>query len=115
MTDIPGTTRDALREHLSLDGLPVNVIDTAGVRTSADAVEREGIERARRARGRADRVLWMVDVREPLAAAIELARAEIGSGAPFTLLRNKIDLTDGRAGIAQGPAHIQPYAPELSR
>lgn len=101
VTDIPGTTRDALREHLSLDGLPVNVIDTAGVRASADPVEREGIERARRARGRADRVLWMVDVREPLADAIEQARAEIGIGTPFTLLRNKIDLGDGRATIGQ--------------
>jgi tRNA modification GTPase len=98
VTDIPGTTRDPLREHLSLDGLPISVIDTAGVRESADLIEREGVERARRESRRADRVLWVVDAREPLEAALAHAHAELGSDR-FTLLRNKIDLLDGRAAL----------------
>jgi tRNA modification GTPase len=96
VTDIPGTTRDPLREHLTLDGLPVTVVDTAGLRESADPVEQEGLRRARLEAGRADRVLWVVDVREPLGVALAAARTTLGD-APFTLLRNKIDLTDASA------------------
>ena len=91
VTDIPGTTRDPLREHLTLDGLAVTIVDTAGLRESGDRIEQEGLRRARLEVGRADRVLWVVDVREPLDAALAAARANLGD-APFTLLRNKIDL-----------------------
>ncbi|HUL81863.1 MAG TPA: tRNA uridine-5-carboxymethylaminomethyl(34) synthesis GTPase MnmE, partial [Gammaproteobacteria bacterium] len=79
VTDIPGTTRDPLREHLTLDGLPITVVDTAGLRESADPVEREGLRRARIEVGRADRVLYVVDVREPLDAALAAARANVGA------------------------------------
>jgi len=96
VTDIPGTTRDPLREHLTLDGLPVTVVDTAGLRDSADPVELEGLRRARLEASRADRVLWVVDVREPLDVALAAARTALGD-APFTLLRNKIDLADDAA------------------
>ena len=78
VTDIPGTTRDPLREHLSLDGLAVSIVDTAGLRESADPVEREGLRRARVEVGRADRVLWVADVREPLDASLAAARAAVG-------------------------------------
>jgi len=103
VTDIPGTTRDPLREHLTLDGLPVTVVDTAGLRDSADPVELEGLRRARLEAGRADRVLWVVDVREPLDVALAAASTALGD-APFTLLRNKIDLADdaARAGAESG-------------
>jgi tRNA modification GTPase len=101
VTDIPGTTRDPLREHLVLDGLPISVIDTAGLRESGDPIEREGLRRAAAERSRADRVLWVVDVREPLDAAIAVARSALGAGTPFTLLRNKIDLTSGRAAVRE--------------
>jgi tRNA modification GTPase len=102
VTDIPGTTRDPLREHLTLDGLAVTIVDTAGLRESADPVEQEGLRRARLEAGRADRVLWVVDVREPLDAALAAARANLGDAA-FTLLRNKVDLMDdaARAGADQ--------------
>ena len=96
VTDIPGTTRDPLREHLTLDGLAVTIVDTAGLRESADPVEQEGLRRARVEVGRADRVLWVVDVREPLDASLAAARANLGD-APFTLLRNKLDLMDDAA------------------
>jgi tRNA modification GTPase len=105
VTDIPGTTRDPLREHLTLDGLPITIVDTAGLRESTDPVEQEGLRRARLEAGRADRVLWVVDVREPLDDALAAARANLGD-APFTLVRNKVDLaleavappTTGRSG-----------------
>jgi tRNA modification GTPase len=57
VTDIPGTTRDPLREQLSLDGLPVTIVDTAGLRETADRIEREGVRRARTEVARADHVL----------------------------------------------------------
>jgi len=100
VTDIPGTTRDPLREHLSLRGLAVSIVDTAGLRESADPVEREGLRRARVEVGRADRVLWVADVREPLAASLAAARAAV-AGAPFTLVRNKLDLLE--SAIAHEP------------
>jgi tRNA modification GTPase len=119
VTDIPGTTRDPLREHLTLDGLPITIVDTAGLRESRDPVEQEGLKRARLEVGRADRVLWVVDVAEPLDAALAAARANVGD-SPFTLLRNKIDLaphavahaaTDtagGARGVARAGAESAP-------
>ena len=91
VTEIPGTTRDPLREHLSLDGLPVTVVDTAGLRETNDPIEREGVRRARLEVARADRVLWVADVREPLAATLAAARAAHGNGE-VTVVANKIDL-----------------------
>lgn len=107
VTQIPGTTRDPLRERLSLDGLPVTLIDTAGLRESSDPIEAEGVKRAQRELARADLVLWLMDAAEGEARAAEAARAELGD-ARVTLVLNKIDLTadapglfehDGLAGI----------------
>ena len=64
VTDVPGTTRDVLRHPVQIDGLPLNLIDTAGLRTAADIVEEEGIRRARAEIRRADRVLYVVDAAE---------------------------------------------------
>jgi len=61
VTDIPGTTRDVLREHIQIDGLPLHVIDTAGLRESEDPVEQEGIRRAWNEIEQADRILLLVD------------------------------------------------------
>ncbi|HEX5046512.1 MAG TPA: tRNA uridine-5-carboxymethylaminomethyl(34) synthesis GTPase MnmE [Gammaproteobacteria bacterium] len=97
VTNVPGTTRDPLREHLTLGGLPITIVDTAGLREATDPVEREGLRRTHVEVGRADRVLWVVDVREPLDAAIAAARGALGAAVPFTLVRNKIDLVDDRA------------------
>jgi tRNA modification GTPase len=98
VTEIPGTTRDALREHLTLDGLPVTVVDTAGLRDTDDPVEREGVRRARLEVARADRLLWVADVREPLDAALAAAQAA-APGAAWTLVANKIDLTGTAPGL----------------
>lgn len=92
VTAIPGTTRDPLRENLTLDGLPITVVDTAGIRDTMDPIEREGVRRARLEVARADRLLWVADANESAGIALAAARAEQGSDAPLTLVMNKIDL-----------------------
>lgn len=99
VTEIPGTTRDTIREHLDLDGLPLEVIDTAGLRSSPDPVEAEGMRRAREAQQRADQVLWVADIRDGLQAARQQAEAECGSNR-YSIVLNKVDLTDEPAGLA---------------
>jgi tRNA modification GTPase len=88
----PGTTRDVLREHISMNGLPVHVIDTAGIRESGDAVEAEGVRRARRALQAADIALLVIDPQQPLTPQ-EALEAEVPRGATCIRVYNKIDLT----------------------
>jgi tRNA modification GTPase len=104
VTEIPGTTRDPLREHLSLDGLPVTVVDTAGLRDTNDPVEREGVRRARLEVARADRLLWVADVREPLDTTLAAARATQAGNGQVTVVANKIDLAamQPQARVEQG-------------
>lgn len=93
VTDIPGTTRDLLREHVHLDGMPIHFIDTAGLRASSDPVEQEGIRRAREEMTRADIILCVVDARDKTHIENSLL-SEITVNAPIIIIRNKIDLTD---------------------
>src|SRR6187399_152940 len=79
-----GTTRDVIEVQLDLDGYPVTVIDTAGIRETDDPVEREGVRRARARAAEADLVLWLADAQPGEILA--------GGAAPVWLLRNKIDL-----------------------
>lgn len=97
VTEIPGTTRDALRAPITLDGLAVTVVDTAGIRDSADPVELEGVRRARHESGVADRVLWVADVRAGERAALDAAQAALGDTARVSIVLNKVDLTDAPA------------------
>ena len=99
VTQIPGTTRDPLREYLSVDGLPVCITDTAGFRVSTDPVEAEGVRRAQRAVEHADRVLWMVDIRQDLPAEVTHARKEIAGDVALTVIRNKVDLVPQEPGL----------------
>jgi tRNA modification GTPase len=69
VTDIPGTTRDTVSESFSLEGVPVRLLDTAGIRESADVVERLGIERTQRAMADADLTVVVLDLSEPLTGA----------------------------------------------
>ncbi len=97
VTDLPGTTRDVVREQLDLDGLPLQVLDTAGLRVAgegpADVVEAEGIRRTRAEIARADRVLFVVDAAtDPAATAYTDERACLPPGVPVTLVYNKVDL-----------------------
>jgi len=92
VTPIPGTTRDVLRERIEIDGLPLHVLDTAGLRESPDEVEAEGIRRAHRELARADRVLFVVDAADPAAvAAIAADLDALPTDAPGTVVFNKID------------------------
>ncbi len=99
VTEVPGTTRDLLREHIQIDGMPVHLIDTAGLRESSDPVEREGMRRARAEIERADLLLWVFDDRaDPMHLALD--RAVLPPTVPLMLLRNKIDLTGTPVGVA---------------
>ncbi|MCB1724465.1 MAG: tRNA uridine-5-carboxymethylaminomethyl(34) synthesis GTPase MnmE [Chromatiaceae bacterium] len=92
VTHIAGTTRDVLREHIDIDGLPVTLIDTAGLRESDDAVEREGVRRARVQIARADHALWVFDGATDHDAA-GLMDADLPPALPVTLVRNKADIS----------------------
>ena len=103
VTDIAGTTRDILREHIHIDGMPLHVIDTAGLRDTQDQVERIGVERALRAIHDADRVLLVVDSTAPEAANPFALWPEFLDAPPpmekVTLIRNKADLSAEQIGI----------------
>jgi len=91
VTPVPGTTRDTLEETINLGGIPVVLVDTAGINQTDDPVERIGVERSRAAVERADLVLLMIDGSEPLQAADHDVAALCGS-KPTLVLRNKCDL-----------------------
>jgi len=99
VTEVAGTTRDILREQINIDGLAVELIDTAGLRDDPDRIEEEGIRRAREALKSADAVLWIQDANEPLEQQID---EELPEGAETIIVRNKIDMTGERAGLAAG-------------
>ncbi len=85
-----GTTRDVIEVHLDLDGYPVTLLDTAGIRDAGDPIEMEGVRRARQRAAEADLVLWVVDIRE--SAAMSASQA----GSSVWLIENKADLLTGR-------------------
>jgi tRNA modification GTPase len=96
---VPGTTRDALRESIQIEGVPIVIVDTAGLRESADEVERIGMARARSELERADVVLEVLEAgrMEPPAGALPAAASRL------TVI-NKIDLVAGAAAGRQGDA-----------
>ncbi len=102
VTDIPGTTRDILREHIQLDGLPLHVIDTAGIRAPGDAVEAQGVERAWSAIENADALLLVIDDRTGLVDADREILARTPAGVSRIVVNNKIDLSGADPGSAQG-------------
>ncbi len=102
VTAIPGTTRDVLREAISIDGMPLHVIDTAGLRESTDIVELEGIRRAWNEIQRADRILLVVDDRPGVTVEDRKLREQLPAGTAVTVIFNKIDLTGGEAGLRTG-------------
>jgi tRNA modification GTPase len=102
VTAIPGTTRDVLREHISIDGMPLHVIDTAGLRDSDDPVEREGIRRAWAEIAAADRILMVVDDRQGLTAEDRALRERLPAGTAVTVLYNKIDLSGRTPTVGDG-------------
>ena len=100
VTAEPGTTRDLIREQLDIDGLPVHIVDTAGLRDSADPAERQGVERTRGQLAVADLALLVVDACD--AESVSPLQAELAPGVPVIIVRNKIDLTGEPAGTDRG-------------
>ena len=106
VTAIEGTTRDVLREHIQIDGMPLHIIDTAGLRDSPDEVERIGIARAWEEIRQADRILLMVDATtttetEPHAIWPDFID-QLPASAPVTVIRNKVDLSGESVGLSPG-------------
>ncbi len=99
VTEVAGTTRDVLRERIDIDGLAVELVDTAGLRDNPDRVEAEGIRRARKALSEADAALWIQDATEPEGGD---TGEELPEGIPITVVRNKIDLVDEAPGCRDG-------------
>ena len=100
VTDVPGTTRDAIEAVVDGGGFPLRLVDTAGLRETRDVVERIGVEVSERWLGRAQVVLACGDGDEALATAI--SRVVALSGAPIVAARTKVDLTDERGGPPTG-------------
>lgn len=97
VTELAGTTRDILREQIDIDGLAVELVDTAGLRDDPDRIEAEGIRRARKAVESADAVLWIQDASDADHGDID---EELPEETPVIIVRNKVDLTDEPAGAS---------------
>lgn len=100
VTEIPGTTRDVLHAEIDLDGLPLHIIDTAGLRPSADPVELEGMRRAWQQIENADSILLLIDDRMGITMQDHALIDRMPAAARFTLVFNKIDITGRTAGLS---------------
>ncbi len=102
VTEIPGTTRDVLRETVTIAGMPVILSDTAGLRETVDEVEIEGVRRARREMQTADLVFWVVE-----AGDTNPHRPEgLNEAVPCIRINNKIDLSDHPPGASRGQVNL---------
>ncbi|WP_440877386.1 tRNA uridine-5-carboxymethylaminomethyl(34) synthesis GTPase MnmE [Thalassotalea sp. PLHSN55] len=112
VTDIEGTTRDVLSEQIHIDGMPLHIIDTAGLRDSADKVEQIGIERAWQEINQADRVLLMQDSsnaqQQDIRALLPEFFEKLPDNIPLTVIKNKADISQAKTGFTeeQGQATI---------
>lgn len=131
VTDTPGTTRDVLKEHISIDGLPIHLIDTAGLRLATDSIEIEGIKRARQEIQRADHVLWILDgaleeenlckdersnipdfdqeILEKISALIAFDSEQAKEKPQLTVVVNKIDQLQQPARVEQDENYHRVY------
>jgi tRNA modification GTPase len=113
VTDVPGTTRDLIREAIDLDGIPIHLVDTAGLRDSPDPVEREGVRRAHTEAERADQILLVVDATASPPGSEQAIYEQLpglaGSPLPMTLVRNKIDLSTEKARLENTSDGCQIY------
>jgi tRNA modification GTPase len=103
VSDVPGTTRDTVEDMATVAGFPVVLVDTAGLRESEDAIEKEGMRRSREAARGADLVLQVVDVTLPPPEDVQL---EAGAGVPWLRVANKCDLAE-HPGFASDAAWLR--------
>ena len=119
VTDIAGTTRDVLREHIQIEGLPLHIVDTAGLRDSSDAIEQEGIRRARSEMLSADHILLVVDNsinnanRSSAAELIAAYKDDLPDAVPVTVIRNKCDLSNNQPALMLQPSMTEIYLSAL--
>ena len=99
VTEIPGTTRDAIRETIEIEGIPIHVVDTAGLRDTQDAVEKIGMARTRDAMGNANLILLVVDSRCGITVEDKQILQELPVTPPIIQVYNKIDLLTARGGV----------------
>ena len=124
VTDIPGTTRDLLSEVITIDGLPVHIIDTAGIRISDDVVEKEGLRRAQLAMEQADQVLLIVDRSQPeqdvenllapLVLLTDKSIKELKYLQNTAIIFNKIDLLNSEAPGLSRVSYLDYSIPAIS-
>ncbi len=101
VTDIPGTTRDILKEYIQIDGLPLHILDTAGLRETDNKIEQEGVRRAWCEIEKADGLLLVVDDNKGLTVADEKIIAKIKKKVPIIILLNKADQTGRKIGLSE--------------
>lgn len=103
VTAIEGTTRDVLKEHILIDGMPLHIVDTAGLRENPDEVEQIGIQKAKQEMDTADRILLLVDSLTEPRSEVKLVWPEFMGPVPplskITVVRNKIDCTQEESGL----------------
>ena len=104
VTELAGTTRDILREKIDIDGLLVELIDTAGLRDNPDQIEAEGIRRARKVIKNADAILWIQDASSEEKESLAALGEELPNDVPLVTVRNKIDLIGLTPGLANEEA-----------
>jgi tRNA modification GTPase len=107
VSPVPGTTRDVIEVHLDLDGYPVTLLDTAGIRDSNDPVEQEGVRRARARATEADLILWVQDAKDGHArsGAMAFSEAQTGVGEVW-LVRNKVDLISAQRNEVKNESNV---------
>src|SRR3990167_5785753 len=107
VSDIPGTTRDVIRQAVQIRGVPLHIMDIAGLRESADTVESMGIARAHQTLHRADLILLLLDASKGLTAQDEVILAGLPADIPQLLVFNKVDLLDDSAAISASAPFVR--------
>lgn len=107
VTDIAGTTRDIVKEEILIDGMPLHILDTAGLREATDAVEQIGIQRAWEAIEQADRILVMVQADEAVHPEDQAILDKMPGHIPVTVIHNKIDLIEKLPGLVKTPQNTE--------
>lgn len=101
VSPLPGTTRDTIEQQILIDGIPVSVIDTAGIRKAGNVIEEEGIRRARSAAGSADVVIFIADATRDDIHDLQTIAADLGTEKKLLYAFNKIDLSGHEAGKSE--------------
>ena len=109
VSDIPGTTRDAIRQVLQINGVPLHLIDTAGIRQTSDAIEQMGIARTRQNMATADMVLVLIDETNPVHLEDTFIGESLPVGTSVIFIHNKIDLTDGQSSVEERGGEVHAF------